>query len=119
MVTCDNEYSYKRLVYNVSLLGGTYNQNCLNQAHDTDKLAPFRKKALTNEKEHARDFDLNLCIEFFGIENNDSQKTELSNKKKRNPKVKKTPMLTESRVAPPITASSERTVKQNDPSVHN
>ena len=69
MVTCDNEYSYKRLVYNVSLLGGTYNQNCLNQAHDTDKLAPFRKKALTNEKEHARDFDLNLCIEFFGIEN--------------------------------------------------
>ncbi len=69
MVTCDNRYSYERLVRNVSLIGGTYNQNCLNQAHDTQELAPFRRKALYLEKEYSREFDLNLCIEFFGVEN--------------------------------------------------
>jgi len=35
------------------------------------------------------------------------------------PKSKKTPMLTESPVELPITASAGRTVKRNDPSVHN
>ncbi len=66
MVSNDNEASYNRISKNITLIGGTYNQNCLNQAHDTFKPSPFERFISKSPEDEPL---FNLCIEFFGIEN--------------------------------------------------
>ena len=63
MITNYNKESYERLTRNITLVGGTYNGNCLNQAHDTLDPAPFAR-FISKSDEHL----FNLCIEFFGVE---------------------------------------------------
>ena len=62
LLTNANWNHYEIETRNVSLLGGTYNQNCLNQAHDNQHVFdPF------GETPESRPF--NLCLEFYGVEN--------------------------------------------------
>ena len=63
MITNDNTASYERHSKNITLKGGTYNQNCLNQAHDTVDPSPFLSFILKGSEA-----PFNLCIEFFGVE---------------------------------------------------
>lgn len=67
MITNYNEKSYERHSKNITLIGGTYNQNCLHQSHDTVKPSPYMEFISVTHPAGAPYF--NLCIEFFGIEN--------------------------------------------------
>lgn len=59
--TWDN---YEIKTKNISLIGGTYNHNCLNQAHDKAVSGTF--VATDQNAKHEKMF--NLCIEFYGVE---------------------------------------------------
>ena len=65
MITNDNSQSYEIFSRNITLIGGTYNQNCTHQEHDTNDGAPFCKFITSKNNEAI----FNLCLEFFGIEN--------------------------------------------------
>ena len=57
---------YNTSTRNISLLGGTYNQNCLNQAHNI-----HREKEVyqTPDGRNVEEIDFTLCIVFYGVEN--------------------------------------------------
>ncbi|MBE6590180.1 MAG: hypothetical protein E7643_08375 [Ruminococcaceae bacterium] len=49
---------------NISLLGGTYNQNCKNQAHDHGRAPAFYEAP---DGRAIKEFECTLCIVFYGV----------------------------------------------------
>lgn len=66
-VITNYNWNYKQIeTKNISLIGGTYNHNCLNQAHDveTDEVT-----FIGDSKQEAKKRHYTVSVEFYGIEN--------------------------------------------------
>lgn len=66
MITNSDWNHYETKTHNISLLGGTYNQNCLNQAHDHGREAEYYT---TPDGRTLKEFRFTLCLEFYGVQN--------------------------------------------------
>lgn len=64
MLTNYNWDNYEIKTRNITLIGGTYNHNCANQAHDSALTGNF----CAPDKNDPNDKIFNLCIEFYGVE---------------------------------------------------
>ena len=64
MLTNYNWDNYEIKTRNITLIGGTYNQNCIHQAHDSGYDMNFCAADRVNENNNV----FNLCIEFYGVE---------------------------------------------------
>jgi len=65
MLTNANWDNYELKTKNISLIGGTYNQNCLHQTHDNQHT--YTDFCMVDETGH-REKTFTLCIEFYGVE---------------------------------------------------
>lgn len=57
--------NYELKTRNITLIGGTYNQNCINQEHDRSSKYGFCEPDRINKNDKVP----TLCIEFYGVEN--------------------------------------------------
>lgn len=64
MLTNANWAHYEIKTRNIQLLGGTYNQNCLNQAHDHSRGEQYYT---TPDSRKIKETEFNLCLEFYGV----------------------------------------------------
>ena len=66
MITNGNWNKKEVQTWNISLLGGTYNQNCRNQAHDNPHRNDDFVEAVNDENAEK---PFTLCLEFYGVGN--------------------------------------------------
>lgn len=64
MLTNANWDHYEIRTRNIQLLGGTYNQNCLNQAHDHHH---GERYYTSPDGRKIQEISFNLCLEFYGV----------------------------------------------------
>lgn len=64
MLTNSNRDNYEIKTRNITLIGGTYNHNCANQAHDIKE----RGIMCAPDKYETSDKIFNICMEFYGVE---------------------------------------------------
>ena len=64
MLTNANWDHYEIRTRNIQLLGGTYNQNCLNQAHDH---CHGDRYYTAPDGRQIKEISFNLCLEFYGV----------------------------------------------------
>ena len=66
-VLCNANRSFEEIkTFNVTLIGGTYNHNCLHQAHDVPETDP---NLTSNSPDNAGTRHWTVAMEFYGIEN--------------------------------------------------
>lgn len=64
MLTNYNWDNYEIKTRNITLIGGTYNQNCIHQAHDSS----YDENICAADRINDHNGVFNLCIEFYGVE---------------------------------------------------
>lgn len=64
MLTNANWDHYEIRTRHIQLLGGTYNQNCLHQAHDHSH---GERYYTAPDGREIKEIDFNLCLEFYGV----------------------------------------------------